>query len=71
MATEVLVVSEPTSGQRAGDWAVKVGSRTVSRHRLKRQAVANGRTEARQRNGVLKVQNTSGQFRTEASYTRL
>lgn len=68
----VFVTSRPQSGQRKGDWAVKVGAgrggRIVSSHRTKSAAMSAGRAEARKRGDVLKAQTTRGQWQTVTSY---
>jgi len=55
------------------DWQVQVGtgrgSRILSRHRQKQQAVQTGRQEARKRGEVLKKQMAqTGQWRTVTSF---
>jgi len=64
----VKVLSKPDAGQRTGDWKVYKGGRKVSSHRTKRKAIEKGRKVARGAGATLVVQNTQGQFRTEASY---
>lgn len=76
-AVEVFVKPEAKAGQKTGDWIVKVGrgrgGKNISRHRQKEVAVRRGRTEGKNRKdrpggALLKVQNTDGGIRTEASY---
>lgn len=77
MPVEIQVKSDPSTTQPKGDWVVKVGSgrggSIVSRHRKKSAAVKRGRREGRKRKdqgdgAVLKVQNKSGRWKTEARY---
>lgn len=75
MATEILVESDPSTTQTKGDWIVKVGAgrggKNISRHRQKSEAVKRARREGRKRKdrgAILKVQKSSGQWNTEATY---
>ena len=70
MSTLVKVQNElHDHGARKGHWSVYVGSKQVSRHRKKSRALKKARQKARANApAVLKVQNTSGHWKTEASY---
>jgi len=68
MSATVKVVSDPKSGASTGDWVVKVGNRTMSRHRTKNAAEKAARKEAKKRNGTMKTQNTKGHWTGERSY---
>lgn len=71
MSTTVTVKNKlHDKGSRTGQWAVEVNGREVSSHRQKRAAVQRGRQAARgAAPAVLKVQNTHGHWRTEATYS--
>ncbi len=57
-------------GSRSGQWSVEVSGREVSSHRKKRVAMKRARREARKASpAVLKVQDTDGRWKTEASYS--
>ncbi len=65
----IVVKSDPTSGQRTGDWVVATsGGQTISRHRLKNQAKQKARSEARKRGTDVHIQNTKGQWSQGPSY---
>lgn len=56
-------------GSRTGQWAVEVGGRELSTHRKKSAAMSKARGKARSNApAVLKVQDTSGHWKTVASY---
>ncbi|MFW5956747.1 MAG: pilus assembly FimT family protein [Halorhabdus sp.] len=65
----ILVKSDPTAGQRSGDWVVATsGGKTISRHRLKSQATEQARAEAKKRGTDLRVQDTGGRWSQGPSY---
>lgn len=64
----VTVVSNPSAGQRRGDWEVRSNGNRVSTHRKKSTAKKKARKHARARDGQVRVQNQDGTFRTVASY---
>ncbi|MFW5900406.1 MAG: DUF2188 domain-containing protein [Halodesulfurarchaeum sp.] len=69
--TEVRVELDPhAGGSRSGQWRVESSTRgVVSNHRLKRAAIDRGRQHARgQAPSVLKIQQSDGTWRTEATY---
>lgn len=71
MTTTVTVVNKlHDKGARTGHWVVKVNGRKASGpHRSKDVAVKKGRQKGRAHApAVLKVQNTKGHWRTEATY---
>lgn len=64
----VTVKSDPTSGQRRGDWVVEANGRQVSRHRTKSAAKSKAKQYARARDGQVRIQNTSGTWSQGPSY---
>jgi hypothetical protein len=64
----VKVLSKPKSGTRTGDWVVKYGTRMVSRHRTKKEAVQKAKQKAREKKTQVRIQNTDGTFRQGPSY---
>ena len=70
MPTTVTVKNKlHDKGTRTGQWAVEVNGRERSTHRRKDVAITRARQAARgAAPAVLKIQNTQGHWRTEASY---
>jgi hypothetical protein len=68
----MTVYIEKLEGTKRYNWRVKVGSgrgsRVLSRHYKKQQALQTGRVEARKRNATLKEQMQWGGWRTVRSY---
>lgn len=60
----IMVEIDSGAGQRGGDWIVRngAGGAILSRHRKKSTAMQKARSEARQRDTDLRVQNTNGQW---------
>jgi len=74
---EVYVTRDPKATQQKGDWTVKLGaasgrgSKMISSHRQKSQAIKRGRREGRtrsERGATLYVQGASGRPKKEAEY---
>ncbi len=65
----IYVKSDPTAGQRTGDWIVTTdGGQTISRHRKKSRAMEKARSEAKKRGTNVREQNTSGHWNQGPSY---
>lgn len=60
MVYKIKVLNDPTPGQRRGDWVVKKGRRTISRHRTKDNAVQKADQKARAKNMGVSVQRANG-----------
>lgn len=71
MSTTVTVKNKlHDRGTRTGQWAVEVGGREISTHRQKQRAIQRARRAARNKApAVLKIQDTAGRWRTEATYS--